>query len=108
MVKLTVLTTIRGLDEVIARYCYGCRNDNAKASGVASSNLNPESAGERRKAGTRSPQDACPVMPPYGLPRPAKRTYDGPSDLLDLRAIAPRRPRCIWVMVSRSCARRGT
>jgi hypothetical protein len=57
MVKLTVLTTIRGLDEVIARYCYGRRNDNAKASGEGSSNL--ESAGERRKSGTRSPQDAC-------------------------------------------------
>jgi hypothetical protein len=35
------------LRAVIARYCGGCHNDKAKASGVASSNLNPESAGER-------------------------------------------------------------
>src|SRR5262249_41014368 len=68
MVKLTVLTTIRGLDEVIARYCYGCRNDNAKASGEGLQQ--PESRKCRRAAG-RLGQDLrkmhCPVMPPYGL-----------------------------------------
>src|SRR5215813_8390602 len=101
MAKLTVLTTIRRLDEVIARYCGGCRNDKAKASGAASSNLNPESAGERRKSGTRSPQDACPVMPLSGLLGPPSRPTTGQSDLLELRTIAPRRPKCIWVMVSR-------
>jgi mono/diheme cytochrome c family protein len=63
---------------IVKRYCVGCHNERLKTGGLVLSTLDPAEAGRHPEVWEKVVQKLrSGMMPPAGLPRPDKTTYEG-------------------------------